>query len=258
MKPSPRHCWQGVLRPLAIMSAGMLSASPADAAPEIGATGPGGYCLIGQEWPGFNPDWIEPARITGGGQSFFALVEPSEGCACPEGFQLATTDFFMTIAESTPLPITISVSMGLAAAFADPGGPIAWLPGATVCASPVREFTLYIPKDVVGFGVALDCDCVTMASPYFLYFTIHSAMDPPSGLYTAGGGAPALGHFLTFADGRWVDLVDEGLLTRGDLMLSCFASCCELPIAVAPERTMRLVLTPRCMATRRNREAVES
>ena len=62
--------------------------------------------------------------------------------------------------------------MGLKEAIADPGGPIPLLPGATICETPMRDFTTYIPKDYIGFGIALECDCVTMDDPYFLFFTI--------------------------------------------------------------------------------------
>jgi len=138
----------------------------------------------------------------------------------------------MTFPDDSPLPITITVSMGLKEAISDQGGPIPWLPGATVCETPVRDFTIYMPKKFVGFGIALECDCVSMESPYFLFFTIHSAMDPPGGFYTAGGGAPDLGRFLTFVDDQWIDLVAEGILTRGDLVVSGSARCCETPVAV--------------------------
>jgi hypothetical protein len=197
-----------------------------------GLRSPDDYCPVGQVWPGYDPDWIEPGTITGGGETFFALFDPSGGCACPIGFDVATTDFFMTFPDETPLPITITVSMGLKEAVYDQGSPIPWLPGATVCETPVRDFTIHIPKQYVGFGIALECDCVSMESPFFLFFTIHSVMDPPGGFYTSGGGAPELGRFLTFDDNQWVDLVAAGILTRGDLVVSGSAQCCETPVAV--------------------------
>ncbi len=196
---------------------------------------PTDYCPIGQAWPGYDPDWVEPGTITGDGQTFFALINSSESCECPVGFELTTIDFFMTFSDESPLPITITVSMGLKEAVPDPSGQLPWLPGPTVCETPVRDFTLFIPKDFVGFGIALECDCYEMGSPAFLFFTIHSEMDPPGGFYTAGGGAPDLGRFLTTVHDQWVDLVAEGILTSGDLVISGFARCCEPPVASSTE-----------------------
>ena len=45
------------------------------------------FCPIGLVWPGWDPDWIEPGAITGGGQTFLALVDPHDGCDCPVGLQ---------------------------------------------------------------------------------------------------------------------------------------------------------------------------
>ena len=57
----------------------------------------------------------------------------------------------------------------------------------------------------------------------------------PGGLFTAGGGAPGLGRFLTQVNGQWVDLVAAGILTRGPLVLSGFASCCQPPVPATQE-----------------------
>jgi len=197
-----------------------------------GATAaPRGYCPVGQVWPGYDPGWIEPGTIAGGGETFLALFDPTESCSCPIGFDLTTIDFFMTYPDDSPVPITITVSMGLVEAVAAGDGSRSWSPGATICETPVRDFTMYIPKDYVGFGIALECDCVTMDQPYFLSFTIHSEMDPVGGLYTDGTGTPALGHFMTMVDGQWIDMVAEGILTRGGLVVSGSAQCCETPVA---------------------------
>jgi len=232
MKLVPKGVSFGLFLSLAIMSYGIPSGGLAFPGDDPELRGPGDYCPVGQVWPGYDPDWIEPDTITGGGETFYALFDPSEGCDCPLGFDVTTTDFFMTFPDDSPLPITITVSMGLKEAISDQGGPIPWLPGATVCETPVRDFTIYIPKPFVGFGIALECDCISMESPFFLFFTIHSAMDPPGGFYTAGGGSPELGRFLTFVDDQWVDLVAEGILTRGNLVVSGSARCCEHPVAV--------------------------
>jgi len=145
-------------------------------------------------------------------------------------------DVFMILADDTPLPTTITVSMGLAEAVADAGGPLPWLPGDSICETPVRDFTIQIPKQYVGFGIALECECVAVNAPTFLYFTVHSTLDPPGGFYTAGGGTPAPGRFLTRVDGEWLDLVAAGILTRGDLVLSGFAECCEGPVGIDGQR----------------------
>jgi len=193
------------------------------------------FCPVGQPWPGYAADKIEPGAITGDGQTFHALVNPDAGCDCPLGFGMSTLDMFMAIDEATPLPVTITVSMGVSRAIPDPGGDVPWRPGPPVCETPVRDFTLYIPKLYVGFGIALDCECLEMGHPYFLHYTIHSPLQPPGGLYTTGGGKPEPGRFLTIVDSAWVDMVSAGLLTRGNLVVSGSARCCEVPIPSAAE-----------------------
>lgn len=197
--------------------------------------GPGGYCPVGQVWPGYDPDWNQPGTITGSGQTFYSLIDPGEGCECAAGFELTTIDFFMTIPDDTSFPTTVAVSMGLAEAVPDQSGNLTWVPGATVCESPVRSFGVPYPKDFLGFGVGLDCDCYEMGPPVFLFFTIHSQMDPFGGLYTAGGGAPDPGQFLVQIEGQWVDLVAEGILTSGNLVVSGYARCCEPPVGTSAE-----------------------
>lgn len=196
---------------------------------------PTDFCPVGQGWPGFDPDWIEPGTITGGGQTFYALVDPDDNCTCPVGFRISTIDFFMTLPEESTYPTNILMSVGLREAVADPSGVFTWLPGPTGCESPIRQTTVPFPKAFLGYGFGLDCDCFEMGSPVFLFFTIHSDLELPGGLFTGGGGAPALGRFLTQVDGQWVDLVAAGTLTRGPLVLSGFASCCEPPVPTTKE-----------------------
>ncbi len=191
------------------------------------------FCLVGQSWPGFNPDWAEAGRITGDGQTFCALVDPTAGCDCPLGFEISTLDMIMTVAEDMPVPFTVTVSMGLKRAVPAAGDVGTWKPGSTICETPVLDFHHYVPKEYVGFGIALDCWCADMGYPYFIFFTIHSSMQPPGGLYTTGTGPPAPGRFWTRVDGQWVDMAVSGMLTRGDLVTSGFARCCELPIPAA-------------------------
>lgn len=200
---------------------------------QVLSAGPDGYCLIGQEWPGFKPAWVQPATITGGGETFYVLIDPGVRCDCPIGFEATTMDFFMTFPEETSLPVTITVSMGLSRAVADPSGQLPWLPGQLIGETPMRDFTFSIPKDYVGFGIALDSECAGMDESYFLSFTIHSAMDPPGGFCTDGSGTPEEGRSLTQIDGQWVDMVAEGILTRGDLVVSGFAQCCEDPVSTS-------------------------
>jgi len=219
MHATIRRFWMGLAIALAIMLSGAALA------------GPDGFCTVGQDWPGWDPEWIEPGTITGGGQTFFALVDPGDGCSCPIGFRLTTAQVYLAIDPEMPIPATITVSMGLSEAVSESDGSPNWLPGATICETPVRDFTMFIPKDYVGFGIALGCDCLTMDAPYFLFYTIHSVMGPPGGFYTTGSGAPEPGHFLTFDDSGWVDLAAAGILTRGDLVLSGAAQCCETPVA---------------------------
>lgn len=214
------------LLPLAIIGLAAASDSPPEA---------GGYCLIGQSWPGYDQDWIEPGTIGGGGQSFFVLVDPGDGCACEVGLAVSTVDIFLTLGDDHPVPMTISVSLGWTEAVPDQADPLAWLPGATICESPVRDFTFFIPKVFVGMGIALDCDCASMAAPYFLFFTVHSEMGQPGGLFTDGSGTPEAGRFLTQIDGQWVDLVTAGILSRGELVVSAFAECCEPTVGVSAE-----------------------
>ena len=194
------------------------------------------FCPVGQVWPGYDPDWIEPGTITGGGQTFFALFDPGDNCACPLGFEISTIDFFMTLQAESVYPLTLSVSMGLREAIPDPDGHFSWLPGTTGCDTPIRDFTIPFSKPYVGFGIALECECFEMGSPAFLFFTVHSALDLPGGLFTAGGGTPDSGRFLTQVDGQWVDMVEAGILTRGPLVVSGFASCCEPPVPAKFER----------------------
>ena len=137
----------------------------------------------------------------------------------------------MAFAEGAQPPLTVTVSLGWQEAVADPSGQLAWLPGDVLCETPVRAFTFDIPKPYVGFGIALDCECAAIERPAFLFFTIHSTLDPPGGLYTTGSGNPALNRNLTLVDGIWVDLAAAGILTRGNLVVSGFAQCCELPVA---------------------------
>lgn len=197
--------------------------------------GLGGYCPVGLVWPGYDPDWNQPDTITGGGQTFYTLIDPGDGCECSAGFKLSTIDFYMTIPDDTSFPTTVSVSMGLAEANPDQGGTLPWLPGATLCESPVRSFGIPYPKDFLGFGVGFECDCYEMGPPVFLFFTIHSQMEPPGGFYTAGGGAPDIDRFLTLVEGGWVDLVAEGILTSGNLVVSGYARCCEPPVGTSME-----------------------
>ena len=220
MEPKTKNLLLGLLLSLAIMF------------PDQSLAVPDGFCPVGQTWPGYDPEWIEPGTITGGGETFYTLFDPQDGCDCPLGFDVTTIDFFMAYPDDSPVPITITVSMGLRQAVSAPDGPIPWLPGALVCETPVRDFTMYIPKLYVGFGIALECECVLMDAPYFLFFTIHSVMDPLGSFYTTGGGKPELGRNLAHVDGQWVDLVAEGILTRGNLVISGSAHCCEPPVAV--------------------------
>lgn len=196
---------------------------------------PTDFCPVGQGWPGFDPAWVDPGTITGGGQTFYALVDPGENCDCPVGFQMSTIDFFMTLPEEATYPTDLQVSVGLREAVPDPNGVFSWLPGGVGCESPVRQFTIPFPKQFLGFGMAVDCECFEIGSPAFLYFTIHSDLATPGGLLTAGGGAPATGRFLTQTNGQWVDLVDAGILTQGPLVVSGFAQCCEPPVPATQE-----------------------
>jgi hypothetical protein len=235
MRPFARYFLYGFF---SLVIIGSLFPSAGQALPlanENGSPGADTYCQVGQVWPGYDLDWIEPGTITGGGQTFAALFDPAEGCDCPLGFQVSTIDFYMTFPVESPLPVTITVSMSLREAIPDQKAPGSWLPGATLCETPVRAFTFYIPKEYVGFGIALDCECLVMGGPAFLFFTIHSEMDPPGGFYTDGNGAPGLNRFFTLADDQWVDLVETGTLARGDLVISAFARCCEPPVADSVE-----------------------
>ncbi len=231
MRPLPKNSLFGLFLSLVILINGLPLVSNASAKENPVLPGTGSFCLVGQSWPGYDPDWIEPGSIHGGGESFYLLIDPQDGCDCQLGFDLTTVDFFLTYPDDSPLPITISVSMGLRQAISDPSGPISWLPGAMVCETPTRDFTMYISKLYVGFGIALECECVLIEAPYFLFFTVHSVMDPPGGFYTEGG-KPELGRNLTYIDNQWVDLVAEGMLTRGNLVISGSARCCEPPVAV--------------------------
>lgn len=188
------------------------------------------FCPVGQVWPGYDPAWVEPGVITGQGQTFYALIEPGDGCDCPVGFRVSTIDFFMTLPEETQYPVTLSVSMGLREVVPDPEGVFDWLPGPVGCETPIRDFHIPFHKSHVGFGIALECDCFEVGAPAFLYFTIHSQVNPAGGLYTTGNGAPDPGRFLTVVENQWVDMVTQGILTRGELVVSGFASCCEPPV----------------------------
>ncbi len=235
MRPIARYFLYGLFS-LVIIGSGLPSDSLAlDLADDTGSPGADTYCQVGQVWPGYDLDWIEPGTITGAGQTFAAFFDPAEGCDCPLGFRVSTIDFYMTFPDESPLPVTITVSMGLREANPDLNSPGSWVPGAVLCETPVRAFTFYIPKDYVGFGIALDCECLVIGDPAFLFFTIHSEMDPPGGFYTDGNGAPGLNRFFTLGDDQWVDLVEAQILTRGDLVISAFARCCEPPVAGSVE-----------------------
>ena len=47
--------------------------------------------------------------------------------------------------------------MGLKDAIPDPAGIMPWVPGETFCETPVRAFTIFIPKPYVGFGILPCC-----------------------------------------------------------------------------------------------------
>ena len=224
--------WGAVLMAISSLffSRGLPYAATADNSAE-----PGGFCSVGQTWPGYDPAWIEPGTISGNGQTFCVLIEPGEGCACSLGYQVSTVDFFLGLPDDSPTPLTISVSMGLKDVIPDPAGIMPWVPGETLCETPVRAFTFFIPKSYVGFGIALDCNCAAIEGPAFLFFTVHSELDPPGGLYTTGGGAPTANQSLAVIGGQWVDLTVAGILTRGDLVVSGSARCCEFPIATTDE-----------------------
>ena len=219
---------------LALLCALLLYGS-VPAVADNGVVTSGGFCWVGQTWPGYDPAWMEPGTITGNGQTFCTLIEPGQGCACSLGYQLTTIDFFLGLADEAPTPLTISVSMGLKDAIPDPAEIMPWVPGETFCETPVRAFTFFIPKPFVGFGIALDCDCAAIESPAFLFFTIHSELDPPGGLYTTGSGKPTPNQSFAVLGGQWVDLTVAGILTRGDLVVSGSARCCELPISTSRE-----------------------
>jgi len=144
MRPAPKVILFGLIFSLTISINGLPLVAPASAGDDQGLPGPGGFCPVGQTWPGYDPEWIEPGTITGGGETFYTLFDPQDGCDCPLGFEVTTVDFFMAYPDDSPLPITITVSMGLRQAVSDPDGPISWLPGALVCETPVRDFTMYI------------------------------------------------------------------------------------------------------------------
>ncbi len=231
MRQAPKVQLFSLFLSVVILIIGPPLVSAVSAGDDAGLPGSGSFCPIGQPWPGYDPDWIEPGSINGSGETFYVLIDPQDGCDCQLGFDATTIDVFMTYPDDSPLPITITVSMGLKQAIADPSGPISWLPGATVCETPIRDFTMHIHKPYVGFGIALECECVLIDAPYFLFFTVHSDMDPPGGFYTEGG-KPELGRNLASIDNQWVDLVAEGMLTRGNLVISGSARCCEPPVAV--------------------------
>ena len=46
---------------------------------------PTDFCPVGQGWPGFDPAWVDPGTITGGGQTFYALVDPGDKLRLPGG-----------------------------------------------------------------------------------------------------------------------------------------------------------------------------
>jgi hypothetical protein len=221
---------------LSVQGNGLLSGGAGHAAEVPIGQDKDRFCPVGQGWPGYDPEFIEPGTISGGGQTFFVLFDPSENCDCPVGFELSTIDMLMFVPDDSPFPIDIVVSMGLHEAVPDDSGQFTWLPGETVCETPERQFTVPWPKQYVGFGSAAECDCMEVGRPAFLSFTIHSELDPPGGFYTTGGGAPDTGRALAMIDNAWVDLVEAGILTRGDLVLSGFAQCCEPPVPTSTER----------------------
>ena len=69
---------------LAVQSGGLFPGEAVHAAGDPSGQDKDRFCPVGQVWPGYDPEYIEPGTIPGGGQTFFVLVEPSESCDCPE------------------------------------------------------------------------------------------------------------------------------------------------------------------------------
>lgn len=220
---------------LVVQGEGLLPGNGVQAGAQLMGMDMNRFCPVGQGWPGYDPEYIEPGTISGNGQTFYVLFDPGADCDCPLGFELSTIDMLMFVPDDSPFPIDIVVSMGLHEAVPDESGQLTWLPGETVCETPERQFTVPWPKQYVGFGSAAECDCMEVGRPAFLSFTIHSELDPPGGFYTTGGGAPETDRALTQVDNVWIDLVEAGILTRGDLVLSGFAECCEPPVPGSTE-----------------------
>ena len=126
MRPAPKIILFGLIFSLTISIGGLSPIASASAGDDHGLPVPGGFCPVGQTWPGYDPEMIEPGTITGGGETFYTLFDPQDGCDCPLGFEITTIDFFMAYPDDSPVPITITVSMGLKEAVPDPSGQLPW------------------------------------------------------------------------------------------------------------------------------------
>ena len=148
------------------------------------------FCPVSQVWPGFDPSWIEPGTITGGGQTFYALVDPDENCTCSLGFRISTVDFFMTLPEESTYPTNILMSVGVREAVPDPSGVFSWLPGIAGCETPIRQTTVPFPKEILGFGFGLDCDCFEMEVPLSFFSPSTRIWNCPAGCSQPAVGRP--------------------------------------------------------------------
>ncbi len=229
----PSALWGFLL--LALLAGGWVSHGLANPAQDNELKNSPPFCPMGQGWVGYDPDWIDPGAITGGGQTFYALFDPDDYCDCPVGFDMTTITFYMTLPDESTYPLILLYSMGLREAIPDPSGRFTWLPGPDGCHTPIRQDTVLFPKLFLGYGSAVECDCFEMGSPAFLSFTVHTDLELPGGLLTAGGGTPGFGRYLTQVDGQWVDLVEAGILTRGPLVISGSTQCCEPPVGATSE-----------------------
>lgn len=231
VSPLTRNMAVGVLVVLLLV----FSGTPGVCGAENDNLPAGTYCPLGQNWPGLELDWFEPDLIIGGGQTFAAVVDPTDGCDCPLGFTAIVADFFFSLPNGTSFPFDLTYSLGLMEAVTDPADPCLRRPGAIICET-LREVPIFSPKDYYGFGDALECPCVDVAHPVFVFLTIHSVLELPGALYTDGETGPATCTFFSRESdgGLWVDMVADGRLNRGDIVLWATANCCETPVDAEP------------------------
>lgn len=172
-------------------------------------------CRLGNLNP---PADLVPGWFTGL-ERYAYLIEPSEQCDCPVGFQLETITMLLNF-DPTMVPVTFQAHGSLLAADLDPSG--YFVPGEELCTGPPVMIEILDPG-TIAVTVPMDgCPCAAMESPYFLAISF----DTPFVANLVVDGFPAPGIAYNDKGTGWVDLYDWLGKTAGKIIVWGDVICC--------------------------------